>query len=157
MANGYIPASRLTAFSDDGLNSGPEQARLGVNIRWSGGNPGANSLNDYHQVDFGRVVMLTGIATQGDPGSPNDFVKKFYLKISNSSSSFTEFKDCSAVRKVCSKKLLLPSSLTLLMIIVMGSLKNIARWVDESFVSYNSLKETYGYFVMIADGEFLIS
>ena len=112
MANGFIPASRLTAFSNDGLNSGPEQARLGVKIRWSGANPGAGSLGDYHQVDFGRVVMLTGLATQGDPESPNDFVKKFYLEISNSSSSFMEVKDCSAVRKVCPKKLLLPSSLT---------------------------------------------
>ena len=104
MANGYIPKSRLTAFSSDDSNSGPEQARLGVNTRWSGGNPGSGFVNDYHQVDFGKVVMLTGIATQGDPGNVNDFVKKFYLGIGNSSSSFTEVKGCNAVRKVCPKK-----------------------------------------------------
>ena len=135
MANGYIPASQLKASSSGGSNSGPEQARLGVNIRWSGGHPGANFLNDYHQVDFGSVVMLTGIATQGDPESTDDFVKKFYLKISNSSSSFTEVKNCSAVRKVCPKKLLLPSSLTFAYDYGNEIFENIARLVDESFVS----------------------
>ena len=112
MANGYIPAHRLTS-SGKFPSYPPQSARLGIQRCWKNRYmwPDSDS-SDHHQVDFGRVVILTGIATQGDPTNINDFVEKFYLKISNSSSSFTEFKDCSAVRKVCPKKLFLPSSLT---------------------------------------------
>eukprot|EP00794_Sanderia_malayensis_P017289 gene17289-19017_t len=101
MQNGFIPTSRTFASSkfNDDLNFGPGQGRIGMNTRWCGNKTGVNSFNDFHQVDFGKIVILTGIATQGDPAFAANYVKKFYLETANFTSSFSSMKTCSIAKE----------------------------------------------------------
>eukprot|EP00794_Sanderia_malayensis_P007980 gene7980-8837_t len=103
MQNGFIPTSQTFASSQlaDHLNFGPGQGRIGMNTRWCGKKTGVNFVNDFHQVDFGKIVILTGIATQGDPtySAGDNYVKKFSLEIANSTSSFSSIKTCSVKKE----------------------------------------------------------
>ncbi len=96
MRSGFISSSQITASStyNDDVKYKPGQARLDIQSRWCGAKIGSDLVNDYHQVDFGRLIILNGIATQGDPIDTINYVKKFYLEIGNTSTTFVPIKRC---------------------------------------------------------------
>ncbi len=97
MRSGFISSSQITASStlNNDVKNKPGQARLDIQSRWCGAKIGSDLVNDYHQVDFGRMIVLNGIATQGDPIDTTNYVKKFYLEIGNTSTTFVPIKRCS--------------------------------------------------------------
>ncbi len=97
MRSGFISSSQITASStfDNDIKFKPGQARLDIQSRWCGAKTGSDLVNDFHQVDFGRMIVLNGIATQGDPTYNTNYVKKFYLEIGNTSTTFVSIKRCS--------------------------------------------------------------
>ena len=73
----------------------PSHARLNNGASsWCSTSPAAN----YHlQFDFGRVVTITGIATQGSPIT-NDWVKEFYLDYGNAIDSLTNYQEDGTIK-----------------------------------------------------------
>ena len=95
MGNGFIADAQVTGTSQftDGIADDDtwswDNARLKVTgNRWCSKQP----LNyaDYVQVDFKEVITLTGVATQGDDSYASNYVKKYYLEVSNDGTTFTD-------------------------------------------------------------------
>ncbi|XP_022778337.1 uncharacterized protein LOC111319871 [Stylophora pistillata] len=86
MENGNIPDSAISAFSSANVNSyAPSVGRLhflsagsGKYGSWAAG---ANNVNQWFQVDFGRWTRVTAVATQGRQDY-NQWVKKYSLSYS---------------------------------------------------------------------------
>ena len=97
MQSGFIRTNQITANSsyNNLSNYRPGQARFGLKVHWCGNQIGkVKAERDYHQVDFGKPVILTGIATQGDYDHAPNFVKKFYLETGITLTEFSAIHDC---------------------------------------------------------------
>lgn len=68
MENGDLPDLHFTASSDDGPENVPWKSRL--NNAESAWCAGENDNKQYLQVDLGRVLTVSRVATQGHPVSP---------------------------------------------------------------------------------------
>ena len=95
MGNGFIADAQITGTSKytfawhDADAWSWDNARLKITgNRWCSKQP----LNyaDYVQVDFKEVITLTGVATQGDDNHAGNYVKKYYLEVSNDGTTFTD-------------------------------------------------------------------
>ena len=96
MESGAIADSQITASSEWDVNHSPKQARLHtketVNARgaWA---CLTNDLNQWLQVDLGKVIPVTHVATQGrNSYSPAQWVTKYKLQFSADGISFLFYK-----------------------------------------------------------------
>ena len=90
LTNGLIRNNVLSANSAKSNSYQSSQARLKIASSWCA----ASMLrSEWIQVDFGRTVSLTGIATQGDPNAASDrYIDLFYLQRSDDGASFLDVK-----------------------------------------------------------------
>ena len=92
MESGAIPDSQLTASSEWDIRHSPKQARL--HTKETANRKGAwacltNDLNQWLQVDLGKITAVTHVATQGRNFlSPGQWVTKYKLQFSNDGTSF---------------------------------------------------------------------
>ena len=90
LTNGLIRNTELSAKSakSDGVDDQSSQARLKITSSLCAA---SSSESEWFQVDFGRTVSLSGIATQGDPDTAStSFVGQFYLEKSDDGTSFSD-------------------------------------------------------------------
>ena len=96
MESGAIADSQITASSEWDVNHSPKQARL--HTKETVNRKGAwacltNDLNQWLQVDFGKITPVTHVATQGrNSYSPGQWVKKYKLQFSDDGTSFLFYK-----------------------------------------------------------------
>lgn len=55
--------------------------------------------NDWLQIDFGKIIEVCGIATQGDING-NEWITEFLLSFSSSGDSWETYKDINGVNMV---------------------------------------------------------
>ena len=97
MESGAIADSQITASSEYDVKHSPKQARLHTRER-AGKAIGAwaslaNDLNQWLQVDLGKITPVTHVATQGrNSYSPAQMVTKYKLQFSNDGASFLFYK-----------------------------------------------------------------
>ena len=97
MESGAIADSQLTASSELDIHHGIRRARLhtketSVYSRgsWVSEN---NDLNQWYQVDLGKITPVTHVATQGrNSWSPAQMVTKYKLQFSDDGASFLFYK-----------------------------------------------------------------
>ena len=90
MENGRIPDSALTSANPDNYHPFTN-ARL--NHNGPGWTPRVTNIEDaYLQVDFGKVVLLTGIATQGSSYDGDNWLKSYYFSYSKDDKSWLFYK-----------------------------------------------------------------
>ena len=97
MESGAIADSQLTASSELDIHHGIRRARLhtketSVYSRgsWISEN---NDLNQWYQVDLGKITPVTHVATQGrNSWSPAQMVTKYKLQFSDDGASFLFYK-----------------------------------------------------------------
>ena len=89
MQNGLIPDVAINASSQLSSNRGAQNGRLGNSKSWTAANK--NTIQ-WLQVDFGRIVEITQIATQGREGA-KEWVKEYYLQYSNNESQFVTYEN----------------------------------------------------------------
>ena len=87
MQNGLIPDSAISASSQSSSDRGARNGRLGNSKSWTAVN---KNNKQWLQVDFGRVVEITQIATQGREGA-KEWVKEYHLQYSNEGSQFVTY------------------------------------------------------------------
>ena len=98
MESGSIADSQITASSEYNVNKSPKRARLHTKELGHINGDGAwssltNDLNQWIQVDLGKVRPVTHIATQGrNHYSPAQWVKKYKLQFSDDGVSFLFYK-----------------------------------------------------------------
>ena len=102
MMSGRLPNSRITASSQWDKNHASHLARL--NHRRVGHRMGAwsarrNDRNQWLQVNFGRLMRITKIATQGRQDA-SQWVTQYYVSYSQDGIIFTDYKAKSS-RWVC--------------------------------------------------------
>ena len=97
LENYVIPDSQITASSMLSTNP-PHHGRLNFPNCWCA----ASTVNQWLQIDLGRVLRVKGITTKGSYGrSSKDMVSLYLLSYANQSSSSFEFVQYGAVNKVC--------------------------------------------------------
>ena len=97
MESGSIADSQITASSEWNENHSPKTARLhtratGANLRdaWASL---TNDLNQWLQVDLGKITAVTHVATQGRNFYPSaQMVTKYKLQFSDNGASFLFYK-----------------------------------------------------------------
>ena len=98
MESGSIPDSKITASSEYNVYHSPKRARLHTKeVGHPTGSGGwrclTNDLNQWIQVDLGKVRNVTHIATQGrNHYSPAQWVMKYKLQFSDDGTSFLFYK-----------------------------------------------------------------
>lgn len=55
--------------------------------------------NDWLQIDFGKIIKVCGVATQGDING-NEWITEFKLSFSSSGDSWEDYMDTNGVRMV---------------------------------------------------------
>ena len=86
--------SQITASSQWDPNHGPSNARL--NFKAGGGKTGAwsaryNDMNQWLKVDFGQLVTVTGIKTQGRQDCCNQWVTSYTVSYSQDNNNFLPY------------------------------------------------------------------
>ena len=97
MESSEIADSRITASSERGIYQSPKRARLytkGNNTFWRGvWSSLTRNLNQWLQVDLGKITPVTHVATQGrNFYSPAQMVTKFKLQFSDDGASYLFYK-----------------------------------------------------------------
>ena len=97
MESGVISDSQLTASSELNSYHGIRRARLHTKETsvYSRGSwvSATNDLNQWYQVDLGKITTVTHVATQGrNSWSPVQIVTKYKLQFSDDGSSFLFYK-----------------------------------------------------------------
>ena len=96
MESGAIADSQLTASSEWSASQGSKRARL--HTKENGLGTGAwssltSDLNQWLQVDLGKITPVTHVATQGrNSWSPAQMVTKYKLQFSDDGASFLFYK-----------------------------------------------------------------
>ncbi len=99
MENGRIPDSAITSANRDNYHPF-KNARL--NHNGPGWTPRVYHIEDaYLQVDFGEVVQLTGIATQGSSYQGGNWLQAYHFNYSIDEKKWLEYKEGSNGPKVC--------------------------------------------------------
>ena len=94
MENGRIPDSAITSAN-------PDNKHPFTNARLNHNGPGWTPDKDaYLQVDFGEVVVLTGIGTQGSSYSGGNWLKSYHFNYSVDGNTWVEYKEDSSFHKV---------------------------------------------------------
>ena len=97
MESGSIADSQITASSEWSENHSPKNARLhtrgnGANLK-GGWVSLTNDLNQWLQVDLGKITAVTHVATQGRNFYPSaQMVTKYKLQFSDNGASFLFYK-----------------------------------------------------------------
>ena len=107
MENNDIPDSAITASSTYGTSQHePWQARLNNVVTSSSmGSWSAGSLNErqWLQIDLGKEMVVTKIATQGRPGTDYDqWVKSYKVLFSSDGTNWEEVKENGSVKVILS-------------------------------------------------------
>lgn len=100
MQNGKIPDNAITASSFYDHSYKPGNGRLNVNkgmCSWTTTYKARS--NSWFQVDLGRLVTVTGIATQGSCRASAEWTKSFSISYSNDAKKWTDYKE-SGYKKV---------------------------------------------------------
>ena len=98
MESGAITDSQITASSEFDIYHSPRRARLHTKEVGHGIGTGAwssltNDLNQWLQVDLGKITPVTHVATQGrNSYSPVQMVTKYKLQFSDDGASFLFYK-----------------------------------------------------------------
>lgn len=98
MESGAIADSQITASSEYDIYHNPKRARLhtkeaGLGIGTGAWTSFANDLNQWLQVDLGKITPVTHVATQGrNTWSPAQMVTKYKLQFSDDEVSFLFYK-----------------------------------------------------------------
>ena len=97
MESGAITSSQLSASSEYDVYHGPKRARLHTRETDVYARGAWSSLtidvNQWLQVDLGKITAVTHIATQGRNNySPAQMVTKYKLQFSNDGASFLFYK-----------------------------------------------------------------
>lgn len=90
-----MPSGFVVTSSTSVAGQGPTSARLSGPSCWCAVTA---DQNQYLQVDFGRIMMITGIAVQGNP-TANSWVKDFYLDYGMATDSLVTYTEA-GVNKV---------------------------------------------------------
>ena len=97
MESGAIADSQLTASSEYDIYHSPKRARLHTKEAFpyclGGWASLTNDLNQWLQVDLGKITPVTHVATQGrNSFSPTQTVTKYKLQFSHDGASFLFYK-----------------------------------------------------------------
>ena len=98
MESGSIADSQITASSEYDIYHSPKRARLhtkeaGLAIGTGAWASLTSDLNQWLQVDFGKITPVTHVATQGrNSYSPGQWVTKYKLQFSDDGASFLFYK-----------------------------------------------------------------
>ena len=95
MRSGKIQNSQVTASSSFDANHGPTNARLfftAQNGRTGAWSARSNDLHQWLEVDFKRLVVVSGVSTQGREDCCNQWVKTYALYYSDDSVSFYQYR-----------------------------------------------------------------
>jgi len=96
MESGIIADSQITASSEWDGNHSPKQARLHTRETVTGRGAWSslkNNLNQWLQVDLGKITPVTHVATQGrNTFSRGQWVTKYKLQFSDDGASFLFYK-----------------------------------------------------------------
>ena len=104
MSNGFITNDQITAKSEYNSDSVSYTARLkltGVSWCSARATSGVVDYSQYVQVDFRSVLILTGVATQGDATWSTSYVKAYYLEVSIEGNQYSDVKGSDGNRQVC--------------------------------------------------------
>lgn len=72
-----IPDSAITASSKYSENYAAHSARLNNDPKhWA---PSSNGVGEWFQVDFGKLTLVTKVATQGRPTPPQSYMRSYSL------------------------------------------------------------------------------
>ena len=98
MESGSIADSQITASSEYDIYHSPKRARLhtkeaGLAIGTGAWASLTSDLNQWLQVDLGKITSVTHVATQGrNSYSPGQWVTKYKLQFSDDGASFLFYK-----------------------------------------------------------------
>ena len=98
MESGSIADSQITASSEYDIYHSPKRARLhtkeaGLAIGTGAWASLTSDLNQWLQVDLGKITPVTHVATQGrNSYSPEQWVTKYKLQFSDDGTSFLFYK-----------------------------------------------------------------
>ena len=90
MESGDITDDQITASSEYSSKYGWVHARLRKGDFWAAKR---NDANQWIQVDLGKIMTVKGVATQGRPTSPLQYVTKYKLQYSNDGKTFRDYKE----------------------------------------------------------------
>ena len=91
-STGIISDSRMRASSEYSSSYKAFYGRLNGNRGDGWCSKSSSSSNEWLQIDFGKTVVVCGVATQGDI-SGNEWTTDFKLSFSADGSSWTTYKD----------------------------------------------------------------
>jgi len=95
LENGQVPDAAFSASSIAGASHAPARARLNIHADKKGSGAWSAKTNDdkqWLQIDFGELVRVTKVATQGRQDS-NQWVTKFSLSYSMDGMHWAEYKE----------------------------------------------------------------
>ena len=108
LENGHVPDAAFSASSSASNKHGPARSRLNIQSvgkkgygAWSAG---TNNGKQWLQIDFGELVRVTKVATQGRQDA-NEWVLKYTLSYSVDRMHWAEYKENSVtwVRRILSE------------------------------------------------------
>ncbi|XP_046862238.1 lactadherin-like [Xenia sp. Carnegie-2017] len=99
MENGKIPDSAITASSEYASAYLAPFARLRntKSLKCSWAPTGSNRMNSWHQVNFGKNTIITGVATQGSCQS-NEWAKTYSISYSNDGKNWSSYKENGSIK-----------------------------------------------------------
>eukprot|EP00112_Aurelia_sp_Birch-Aquarium-sp1_P008512 Seg194.3_Seg194.2 transcript_id=Seg194.3_Seg194.2/GoldUCD/mRNA.D3Y31 product="Coagulation factor VIII" protein_id=Seg194.3_Seg194.2/GoldUCD/D3Y31 len=99
-SGGTLPTGLTITASHFQSHKPASHARLNGASSWCSTSPNANY---YLQFDFGRIVTITGVATQGNPDA-EDWVKEFYLDYGSTIGSLAHYQENGATKVLIGNK-----------------------------------------------------
>lgn len=89
MESREIPDSAITASSKYSENDAGHDARLNNNPKhWA---PSSNQVGEWFQVDFGKLTLVTKVATQGRPTPAPSYVRSYSLSYRRDNESWKSY------------------------------------------------------------------
>ena len=95
LENGHVPDAAFSAYSSANSKHGPERSRLNIQSNSKGYGSwvaSANNGKQWLQIDFGELVLVTKVATQGRQDA-NQWVTKYTLSYSVDGMHWAEYKE----------------------------------------------------------------
>ena len=95
LENGHVPDAAFSASSSANKKHGPARSRLNMQPSSKGKgawSAGANNGKQWLQIDFGELVRVTKVATQGRQDA-NQWVTKYILSYSVDGMHWAEYKE----------------------------------------------------------------
>ena len=93
--NGHLPDEAFSASSSHSAKNGPVRSRLNIHSDSKGYGSwaaGANDGKQWLQIDFGELVLVTKVATQGRQDA-DQWVTKYTLSYSLDGMHWAEYKE----------------------------------------------------------------